>query len=38
MDTSVLDDNWGLQHHPIFTVATLITDIIFEQFMIRTAV
>ena len=28
MNTSVSDDNWGAQHHHIFIVATLITDIL----------
>jgi len=38
MDTSVSDDNWGTWQHRIFIVATLITDIHLEQFLIRTAV
>jgi len=38
MDTSVSDGHWGMQHHCIFTVATLITDVRFKQFLIRTAV
>jgi len=38
MDTSVSDDNWGVQHHCILVVETLITDGLFEQFFIRTAV
>ena len=38
MDTSDSDDNWYAQHHCIFIVATLITDVLFEQFLMRTAV
>jgi len=37
MDTSVSDDNWGMCHIVFFIVATLITDVLFEQFLIRTA-
>ena len=35
MDTSVLGDNWGIV---FFIVATMITDVLFEQFLIHTAV
>ena len=38
MDTLVSDDNWGAWHPRIFIVTTLITDILFGQFFIRTAV
>jgi len=34
MDTSVSDDNWSAQHHRV----TLITDVLFEQFLIHAAV
>ena len=37
MDTSVSDNNLGVQHHRIFMVATLIIDILFEQFLICAA-
>jgi len=39
MDTSVSDDNWGAHGTIVFlAVANLITDMLFEQFLIRTAV
>ena len=39
MDTSVSDDNWGACGTIVFlVVATLITDVLFEQSLIRTAV
>ena len=39
MDTSISDDNRGTLHNHIFlTATTFITDILFEQFLIRTAV
>ena len=39
MDTSVSDDNWGGRGTIVFlAVATLITDMLFEQFLIRTAI
>ena len=38
MDTSVSNDNWGVRHHHIFIVVTLITGVLFKQFLIRTAV
>ena len=39
MDTSVSDDNWGVPGTIVFLVVpTLITDVLFEQFLIRTAV
>ena len=39
MDTLVSDDNWGAWHHHIFlSITTLIADMLFEQFLIRTAV
>jgi len=37
-DTSVSDNNWGVQHHRIFIVVTLITNVLFKQFLIHTAV
>ena len=39
MDTSVAEDNWGARGTIIFlVVATLITDVLFKQFLIRTTV
>ena len=39
MDTSVSDDNWGTHGAIVFlAVATLITDMLFKQFLIHTAV
>jgi len=39
MDTSVSDDNWGARSTIVFlAVATLIADMLFEQFLIRTVV
>ena len=38
MDTSVSDNNWGAWHHRIFIVATVIAGVLFEQFLIHTAV
>ena len=38
MDTTVLDGNWDAFHHGIFHLVTLITGVLFEQFLIRTAV
>ena len=38
MDTSVSDDNWDAHYHRIFIVATLITGVLFKQFLIHTAV
>ena len=39
MDTSVSDDNWGARVTIVFIAeATLITDMLFEQFLIHTAV
>jgi len=40
MDTSVSDNNLGVWHHRIFIlhVATMITDVLFKQVLIRTAV
>jgi len=38
MDTSVSDDHWGARGTIVFlAVATLITDMLFEQFLIRIA-
>ena len=35
MDTSVSDDNWGTRGTIVFLVmVTLITDMLFEQFLI----
>jgi len=39
MDTSVSDDNWGARGTIVFlALATFITDMLFEQFLIGTAV
>jgi len=38
MNTSVSDDNWGTWYHRIFIMATLVTGVLFEQFLIGTAV
>ena len=39
MDTSVSDNNWSVRGTIVFlAVAILITDMLFEQFLIRTAV
>ena len=39
MDTPVSDDNWGVHGTIVFLiVAALITDILFKQFLIYTAV
>ena len=37
MDTPVPDDNWGTWQDHIFIVASFITDVLFEQFLICTA-
>ena len=34
MDTSISEDNWGARQ---FTKATLITDILFKQFLLHTS-
>jgi len=38
MDTSVSDDKWMHGMIVNFIVATLITDVLFKQFLIHTAV
>ena len=39
MDTSVSDDNWDARGTIVFLiVATLITDVLLKQLLIRTAV
>ena len=39
MDTLVSGNNWGAHGTIVFlVVATLITDVLFEQFLIRSAV
>jgi len=39
LQLALSDDNWGVWHHCIFfIVATSITDVLFEQFLIRNAV
>ena len=32
------NENWGTWHHLFFVVVTLITDVLFKQFLTRTAV
>jgi len=38
MDTSVSDDNGNAAGSVFFTAATLITDVLFEQFLICAAI